>query len=643
MSSSLETTPVMETTESPSMPEEVMLPLRDGCTLATDIYGIPKDHAPRPVIFERTPYGKRSSRDSDQSRHDAAVPLPHEIAAFFVNRGYVLVRQDCRGRGSSDGEFVKYLNEGKDGADSIAWIQAQPWCNGQVAMTGVSYSAHVQMAAAAENPPGMAAMFLDSGGFSSAYEVGMRMGGAFELKQATWAFHHAVASPEAAENPVIAAGLAETNIADWFTAMPWSRGNSPLSLLPAYEQYLFDQWMAEDFGAFWTQPAIYSRGNYDGFPDVPSLHISSWYDPYIASAIENFTELRARKSSPAYLVLGPWTHGKRCRSYAGDVDFGSQAYFDGNLAESYLDFRADWFDEVLGKQPAARTRPAVSYFLMGGGSGMPNPHGRIDHGGSWTHDSQWPPAASVPAAYFLSHDGTLSNIPETKAAAISYTFDPADPVPTIGGQVTSGEPVMSGGAYNQVTGSAVFGAKEPYLPLSARPDVLVFRTDPLAQDQTIAGAVTVDLYVSSSAPDTDFTIKLIDEYPPSVAFPNGFALNLTEGILRARFRNSFDAPELMTPGKIYKLHVSSPDTANLFAKGHRIRLDVSSSNFPRFDVNPNTGEAIASERRKIQAENTIHMSEEHPSALHLRLLVEQPGGLAPVPTRAAVLGRPSTE
>lgn len=603
---------------TPLVPCEVMVLMRDGSRQAADIYGPLQEDHPRPVVLERTPYGKRSVRDSDQSRHDAAVPLPHEIAAFFVDRGYIVVRQDCRGRGRSEGTFVKYLHEGPDGADTLAWIAAQPWCDGRVVMNGVSYSAHVQTAAAAESPAALAAMFMDSGGFSSAYEVGMRMGGAFELKQATWAFRHAVRSREAAEDPVLAAGLAGIDIADWFRTTPWRAGCSPLSLLPAYEQYLLEQWAQETFDDYWAQPAIYARGSYDRFPDVPSFHISSWYDPYIASAIENFTELRRRKTSPAHLLLGPWTHGKRCLTHAGDVDFGSAATFDDNLAPSYLDFRADWFDDALSG--ATTDRPPVTYFVMGGGTGARTAENRLDHGGQWACATTWPPENTQQRRLFLSPDGNLLPDPVSTAGSISYDFDPADPVPTIGGQVTSGEPVMRGGAFDQVTGPDVFGASQPYLPLSARPDVLVFRTPPLTEPMTIAGGVSAQIHLSSSAPDTDLTIKLIDEYPPSPDHPGGFAMNLTEGILRLRFRNSYTDPEPMEPGQIYDVTVTAPDTANLFAPGHRIRLDVSSSNFPRFDINPNTGGPVATDRRARVAENTVHISPEHPSALCLQVL-----------------------
>ncbi|MCI2265163.1 CocE/NonD family hydrolase [Sediminivirga luteola] len=622
MTDSLETT---QHADGPAGPHEFMVSMRDGCRLATDVYGIEVAGSPRPVVFERTPYGKRDSRESDQSAR-GHIPLPHEIAEYFVGRGYVVVRQDCRGRGGSEGVFTKYLHEGPDGADSVAWIAAQPWCDGRVLMTGVSYSAHAQTAAAAEGASELAAMFMDSGGFSSAYEAGMRFGGAFELKQATWAYRHALESPEAARDHVVAESLTGIDIADWFSRTPWRPGDSPLKDVPAYEAYLLEQWEREDFGEYWSQRAIYSRDSYHRFPDVPSYHISSWYDPYILSAIENFATLGRMKNSPAFLLLGPWTHGRRGLSFAGDVDFGERAFFDRNVGASYLDFRADWFDEVVRAEPDETQRwtawPRVRYFVMGGGSGRRNPDGRLDHGGHWRRADTWPPAETRSWELHLGAAGQLSEIPERVPGRIAYTYDPANPVPTIGGQVTSGEPVMSGGAYNQVEGPGVFGAQPPYLPLSTRPDVVVFRTAPLEKPVTIAGPVTARFHVSCSAPDTDLAIKLIDEHPPGDDYPRGYAMNLTEGILRLRYRNSFLEPQLMEPGEIYEVTVTAPDTANLFAAGHRIRLDVSSSNYPRFDINPNTGTRVSTERRRRPAEVTLYTGPEHDSRLLLSLLPE---------------------
>jgi putative CocE/NonD family hydrolase len=599
------------------------IPMRDGIRLAADVYSAsPEPEATAlPVLLERTPYGRRTQRGSDQDRGDAPVPRPEDTARHFTEARYHVVRQDCRGRGDSEGTFVKYLGEGLDGVDTIDWLRNQPWCDGRVVMTGVSYSAHVQAAAAAEGATGLAAMLQDSGGFSSAYDAGMRMGGAFELKQVTWALRHAAMSPEAAADPVLAEELLRVDVAGWFGAMPWRPGRTPLRHLPAYEDFLLEQWRQDTFGDYYRTPAIYGRGFYERFPDAPSLHMGSWYDPYVRSTIENFTALRELKPAPSCLVMGPWTHGHRCETFAGDVDFGPRATLDGNLAPSYLEFRRRWFDRALGREgegkPESGDFPAVQYFLMGGGDGRRDAAGRMRHGGAWRTDTQWPPASAVPVALYLTTDGTLTPAPPTAAAAsVTYDFDPRRPVPTMGGQITSGEPVMTGGAYDQNAPDArVYGASEPYLPLDSRPDVISLTTPPLERDVVFAGPVSARLHISTTAPDTDFTIKLIDVHPPNADYPHGFAMNLTDGIVRCRFHRSYEKPELLTPGEVYEIEVIAPDTANRFAAGHRIRLDISSSNFPRFDVNPNTGEPPPAARRTAIAANTVHMDAERPSHL----------------------------
>ncbi|MFJ4519114.1 CocE/NonD family hydrolase [Streptomyces sp. NPDC088816] len=596
-------------------------PMRDGVLLATDLYTADPDPGPRPVILERTPYGRREQRGSDQSRHGEPLPTPEEISAFFVRAGYHVLRQDTRGRGDSGGTFVKYLGEGPDGADTVEWAAAQPWCDGRVAMMGVSYSAHVQSAAAAEAPAHLAAMFMDSGGFASAYETGMRMGGAFELKQVTWAFRHGEESPEAARNPLVRRAFESTDLRDWFTALPWRPGTSPLRHVGAYERYLLEQWRQDSFGTYWQQPAIYGRGSYERFPDVPSLHMASWYDPYVRSTIENFRTLDRMKNAPAYLVMGPWTHGARCMTHAGDVDFGPEATLSGNLDESYLHFRRRFFDTVLGTPHAGREPlPKVQYFLMGGGDGRRDAAGRMRHGGRWHTDTWWPPAAARETPFYLTVQGLLTRErPREEAASVEYDYDPSNPVPTIGGQVTSGEPVMSGGAFDQVPDERVYGARKPYLPLNARPDVISLVTEELTEPLTVTGPVTARLYISSTAPDTDFTVKLIDVHPPNEDYPHGFAMNLSEGIFRCRFHRSFEHSEPLTPGEVYEIEIPAPDTANVFQKGHRLRVDISSSDFPRFDVNSNTGEPEALTRRKVIATNRVHMDAHHPSAVLLWL------------------------
>lgn len=559
----------------------ISTPMRDGIELVADVYAASPDPAPGPVLLERTPYGRRATRGSDGAVGECNPAPPEVVCARFTERGYVVVRQDCRGRFDSGGLFVKYLREAEDGFDTVEWIAEQPWCDGRVATMGVSYSAHVQSALASLGAPHLAAMFLDSGGFASAYETGVRMGGAFELKQATWAFARASAGSESIEK--------------WFAEMPWQRGRSPLRHAPEYEDYLFEQWEHTDFGPFWQQLGLYGRGFYDSFPDVPSLHMSSWYDPYIRTAIENFRELGHRKTSPSYLVLGPWTHGKRSDSFAGDVDFGPNAPLDGNLAVDYAQMRADWFDAQLDVTPA--TEQLVRYFLMGGGSGRRNREGRLDHGGSWQNCSTWPPEDTEQVALYLNGDGSLTPSSHGGTDYLAYEHDPHDPVPTIGGQVTSGEPIMVGGAFDQRPDERTFTLADARVPLADRSDVLVFQTPELTGEAVLAGAVVAHLAVSSTAVDTDFTIKLIDVYPPSDDYPEGFAMNLTDGILRCRYRESFEHPTFMEPRREYRITVTAPDTANRFLPGHRIRLDISSSNFPRFDINSGTGEPEAAENR----------------------------------------------
>lgn len=259
---------------------------------------------------------------------------------------------------------------------------------------------------------------------------------------------------------------------------------------------------------------------------------------------------------------------------------------------------------------------------MGGGPGDKTAEGRLRHGGRWCDEDSWPPADVVPVPFYLHNSGALSPAESVQTgAAREFTFDPADPVPTIGGAFASGAPLMEAGAYDQRETAAIFGARQPYGPLSAREDVLVFQSEPLAEDMEVVGPITATLWVSSSAPDTDITLKLIDCYPPSRDWPDGFAMNLTHGILRLRYRDSFSNPSLLEPGRAYRIVVEAFPTANLFARGHRIRLDISSSNFPHFDVNPNSGEPEGTAARRQIARNRLHMDHTHRS--HVLLPVKQ--------------------
>jgi putative CocE/NonD family hydrolase len=598
---------------------DLMVEARDGVRLATDIYR-PEGSGPFPVILERTPYDKSAPSRSEIT---AANPKPRSreaVAGYFVDAGYAVAYQDCRGRYRSEGSFTKYLSEAADGYDTLAWLVAQQqWCNGRIATMGLSYAAHAQMALGCLDPPGLAAQYLDCGGFSNAYRSGIRHGGAFDLKQATWAYRNALAD---ARDPAVKTALEAEDIEKWMARMPWRRGDSPLTAAPDYEDYLFEQWSHGNFDDFWKQPGIYAEGYYERYADVPMVHLSGWYDPYARTAMENYAGLAGRNRGPVRLVLGPWTHGDRSLSFAGDVEFGPAATLDGNLGEDFFTVRRRWFDCWVKRidNGVAREK-AVRVFVMGGGSGKRNADGRLDHGGFWREADAWPLPQTEFTRFHL-HPGRSLLVagPGEGGAPWSFVADPCDPVPTIGGALSSGAPVMYSGAYDQRTGPHIFGAKPPYGPLAERGDLLVFQTPPLPEDLEIAGLLELRLWVASDGPDADIHAKLVDLYPPSDDYPDGFAMNLSEGLLRLRYRDSWEAPTLLEPGRPYAITVAMFPCANLFKRGHRLRLDLAGSNFPHFDVNPNSGEPEGSMERPRRATTTIFVDAARPSHLVLPVI-----------------------
>ena len=592
-----------------------MIRLRDGIHLATDIY-LPTDSAgPWPVVIERTPYNKNSPSRSEKQL-DAQHISRGAMAARFTAQGFVAIFQDCRGRYASEGVFTKYTSEGEDGFDTLAWIVVQPWCNGRIGSMGLSYAAHTQLAMACLHPPGLKSMVLDSGGFANAFQCGIRQGGAFELKQATWAWRQAKESPAAIANPKIREALEQEDIHQWFARMPWQAGHSPIRHVPEYEAYLLEQWAQGTFSDYWRKPGIYAEGHYDNLPDIPVLFMSSWYDAYVSSTLANYRAFSRHNLSAQHLIMGPWLHGDRNISHSGDVEFGAAANFDGNVARTWLDCRLDWFARSLKDQTgeAAATAP-VQVFLMGGGDGSKDQHGRLQHGGRWLKSSQWPLPGSRPLSLYLNAQRQLTtDQPSARESSLSYRADPDHPVPTIGGALTSGAPVFVGGAFDQRERADFFGTQGNDRPLADRDDVLSFQTLPLTEDMIVAGPLSIELWVESDGLDTDFTAKLVDVYP------DGYAMNITDGIVRCRYRDSWEKPQLLTPGQRVKVVIEPFATCNLFKRGHRVRLDIASSNFPHFDVNPNSGEAEGRALYKRIATNTVHMCADFASRLVLTTL-----------------------
>lgn len=594
-----------------------MVPMRDGIRLATDLY-LPDAPGPFPVVMERTPYGRHLTSRSEITTANRTPASRAEIAAVFTDAGYAVVYQDTRGRYGSEGVFVKYLSDGEDGFDACAWLRDQPWCDGRICTMGLSYGAHTQAALGCLNPPGLVAQILDCGGFANPWRGGIRQSGAFEMKQVTWALRNAISSPEAEADPVLKAALEAEDVREWFTRMPWKPGHSPLRHHPDYEAYLFEQWTHGAYGPFWQQLGISTETYHATYSQAAMVHMSSWWDPYPLTATANYTGLKRAGRGPQRLILGPWTHGDRSDRFFGDVDFGPDAPLDA-WAGDWRQYRLRFFDHVIKGLPL--DEPPVRVFVMGGGSGRRNPDGRLDHGGQWVTAADWPLPDAVPTRFHLHGDGTLAEAPPAPdAPPLSYDFDPARPVPTIGGAMSSLEPVASAGAWNQVEAPEFFGCTPPYLPLASRPDVLVFQTPVLTRPVRVVGPIEVELWVATDGPDTDFTAKLIDVYPGSADYPRGYAMNLTDGIVRLRYAEDPTTPRLRQAGEIVRIVITLFPTANLFAAGHRIRLDVSSSNFPKFDVNPNTGEPEGRSRRKRVAVNTVFVDGGRPSGVVLPVL-----------------------
>ncbi|HRQ88810.1 MAG TPA: CocE/NonD family hydrolase, partial [Bacteroidia bacterium] len=586
-----------EPAPSPSVVVEndVKVPMRDGVSLATDIYhpaaeGV-KLEGTFPVILTRTPYNKTGTKAHGE---------------YFAKHGYVFVAQDCRGRYGSEGEWHWMTDDGRDGVDCAAWIGKQPWFSGKIGMMGTSYVGGTQHALALEGAPELATVIpvdaVSNGGVQS-----MRNGGAFELRFWNWIMLNAAKGSRAVQDPATAAMLKEMadNRLDYLHRLPLRRGMTPLRFAPEYEDWLIEAMRHGKNDEFWAQNHI--LGQADSYQDIPVYLVGGWYDSWAGNTTANYGVLSKALKSDVYLIMGPWIHGAQGASAHGQVDFGKEAAIPDELA-----WRLEWYDHWLkGKDNSVgKTAPFASkvrIFTMGTGDGHKTEEGQLFHGGEWRDEDAWPPKSSHPISFYFGEGGVLAEgqAPTVEQSSTTFQFDPADPVPTIGGSISSGNDILLQGAWDQRGGEHVWNWKAP-MPLTVRNDIVVFETGPLGADVEVTGEIEVKLWASSSAVDTDFTAKLVDVYPGSPDWPGGFDLKITEGIVRARFRESLAEEKLMEPGTVYPFTIRLYPTSNVFKKGHRIRVEVSSSNFPRFDVNPNTGEPLAEHRRTAVAENTIH-------------------------------------
>ena len=626
--------------------QNVMIPMRDGVRLATDVYR-PADvdgnaiEGEFPVILGRTSYDKSNP-----------VIWIDAVARAFVPRGYVVMLQDLRGRGLSEGtgDYFHTANakEGIDGYDTIEWAAAQDWCNGKVGMVGASHGGIVQNMASLYRPPHLAALWVDVAP-TNAFRWEVRQGGAMALHMYGALYLHGYDSQEIADDAAaierIERGAERLSEEVW--KQPFKEGETPISVVPNLENVLMHYYRDGIYTDFWKQESLNHAQHYDRMADIPAVYSSGWYDPFAAETSEQFAHMAAKNKTPQRLILGPWNHVSmrgRGASYVGDVEFGESVNWGDRILNQE---RFRWFDRWLKDiDTGVEDDEPVRIFVIGGGDGDFDEAGRIHHGGTWRAEQEWPLSRTVETPLYLKHGGGLQAArPSDSESSTTWEHDPKNPVPTVSGNVTGFYewivmPDDLDGAYvpqrarmrslipdgplhqKERDSTVVRSDRKPGTPalLADRTDVNVFQTEPLEADIEVTGSIMVNLWISSDAVDTDFTAKLLDIHPPSDEYRKGFHLPLEDSIRRARFRDGYDEEKFMEPGGIYEVQIELPPVSNLFKKGHRIRLDISSSNFPRFDVNSNTGEAIGRHTRSQVASNTVYSDAAHPSHVVLPVI-----------------------
>jgi uncharacterized protein len=568
---------------------DVPVEMRDGTVLRADVYR-PDSDTPWPVLLQRTPYDK-----------NAPSMLLNPIRA--ASAGYAVVVQDVRGRFASDGNFYTFRHESDDGYDTIAWTAAQPWSTGKVGMFGLSYVGATQWLAAITTPPALATI-VPVVTASDYHEGWTYQGGAFELGfNASWTLSNLAfatlmrrikaGEPFPSEFRQTYIGLID-NMCRAFDTLPL--GHMPLLHEHNLAPYYYDWLQHPTADAYWQQWCIEAQHHKVA---VPALNVGGWYDIFLGGTIRNYLGMRRNGQTAAAqqyqrLVIGPWKHGLPLSSVSGAMAFGI-------MAEAFaIDFEGvqlRWYDHWLkGIDNGVRQDAPVRLFIMGANA--------------WREEQEWPLTRTQYTRYYLHSRGKANSLhgdgvlsPETPGMEPPdhFLYDPRYPVPTRGGGLCCWAGALPQGAYDQT-------------PVESREDVLVYTTPLLTEDVEVTGPVLVTLYAASSAVDTDFTAKLVDVHP------SGFAQNLTDGIIRARYRQSTARPEPIEPGKVYAYTIDLWATSNVFKAGHRLRLEISSSNFPRFDRNPNTGGALATETLLLPAVQTIHHDGTYPSHVTLPII-----------------------
>jgi putative CocE/NonD family hydrolase len=548
----------------------VKVTMRDGVVLRADVYR-PKQEGRYPVLLQRTPYNKAGGADFGRRAAEA---------------GYAAIIQDVRGRYTSEGEWYPFKWESQDGFDTVEWAGSLPYSNGKVGMWGGSYVGATQMLAAIAHPPHLAGIcpVVTASNYHSNWTY---QGGAFEQ----W-FNESWTSG-LAQDTLNRKILAETNAMEgaWqlpLRAYPLFNGAVKVDSAESLAPYFLD-WLAHpSYDEYWKKWSIEDHWQEI---QVPALHTAAWYDIFQGGSLKNYMGLRehaaneaARRGQRLLVIIGGHAGGGR---KIGDVDFGEAAdYSEAKVTLEWYDFLFKGVQNGFAKKP-------VRIFVMGANE--------------WREEDEWPLKRAKAVKYFLHStkganslrgDGSLSGGAPAAEGADQFTYDPANPVATTGGPLCCDGGHLPAGPRDQRA-------------VEAREDVLVYSTPALDRDTEVTGKVMLEMWAKSSAVDTDFTAKLVD------VWPNGFAQNLTEGIVRMKYRDSQEKPDMLNPGEAYKVTLDVWSTSNVFKKGHRIRLEISSSNFPRFDRNLNTGESGQFATHGVAAINGVLHDAEHPSALVL--------------------------
>jgi len=566
---------------------DVEATMRDGVVLRSTVYR-PVGSGRYPVLLSRTPYGR-----------DGGMDAMYFDVLRAVRRGYVVIRQDVRGRYGSDGVFTPSLQEGADGYDTVQWAAGLPYCDGTVGMWGKSYFAETQWRAALERPPALGALVPTVSASHEWLDGGRMRGGAHELGS-RWVWAHGPIGPDLLarrhrDDPAalraamgrLAADLDRASTGDLLATLPLADLADPAS--PAAP-------LVASFGQRVTDPewaALRLAGRYDRV-QVPVLHIGGWYDVFLPGTLAQYRATAdvaaARGTRPPRLVVGPWTHVSVAGA-VGELDFGGAA---SGAAVDLTGQHLRWYDACLKGQDDSPTDPPVQLFVMGENR--------------WRTYDTFPVPGARAEDWHLQPDGGLDRPVATPSAPDVYDFDPKDPVPTVGG-ATLLTPSRPAGPYDQ-------------RPVEARPDVLTYTSDVLEEPCTALGAASVTLYAASSAQDTDFVARLVDVHP------DGRAMCVTDGILRVSARETYPEPGTVTPvpptpiepHAVHEYRIDLWATGITFLPGHRIRVDITSSSHPRWDRNLNTGRSTHDSAVTAVARQRVFHDPDRPSRLTLTVV-----------------------